>query len=311
MDARRRVRSPDALRNEPLRTPWAASVARRARGIVVHANFCARYLQEIGCRTPIFVVPHPPVKDDAALARAAERGRELRASALAKGGVTLVVAPGDMNEAKQLDALLAAVARMPGEVHVALVGRKIPGFDATELARGSGLGDRVRVEHDVTAEDFLGWIAAADVVVDLRHPHRGEVSGSLSLVLQVGRPAIVSGTGTYMEVPESAVLRVRAGKTDPVELSEKIRQLIDDDELRGRMGEAGRSHMAEQVSSEATAHAYASAIESTIEITRDPVLPAMERWARALDDVGVRERHVRAGYGVRHAEALESFKRSS
>jgi hypothetical protein len=96
-----------------------------------------------------------------------------------------------------------------------------------------------------------------------------------------------------------------------VELSEKIRQLTDDDELRARMGEVGREHMAEQRSSEATAHAYASAIESTIEVARDPVLPAMERWARALDDVGVRERHVRAGYGVRHAEALESFKRSS
>ena len=32
--------SPDVIRNEPLREPWAAHVARRARGIIVHSAFC-------------------------------------------------------------------------------------------------------------------------------------------------------------------------------------------------------------------------------------------------------------------------------
>ena len=32
--------SPDVVRNEPLREPWCAHVARRARGIIVHSAFC-------------------------------------------------------------------------------------------------------------------------------------------------------------------------------------------------------------------------------------------------------------------------------
>jgi glycosyltransferase involved in cell wall biosynthesis len=311
IQAKARLRSADAIRNEPLRTPWAAAVVRRARGIVVHAEFCARYLREAGCRTPIFVVPHPPVEEAAALERAEERGSRLRSRAQARGARVLIVAPGDMNEAKQLDAVLGAISRLPPDVHVALVGRKIPGYDAVDLAKGSGLGDRVTVEHDVTDEDFLGWIAAADVVVDLRHPHRGEVSGSLSRVLQIGRPAIVSATGTYLDVPEDTVLYVRPGKTDRAELAERIRSLTDDVDLRTRMGQAGRRHMQRLAETEATAKGYADAIEDTVAVARDPILPALERWASALDDLGVGPRHVEAGYGLQQVRALQSFKRSS
>src|SRR6266540_3134466 len=53
-------------------------------------------------------------------------------------------------------------------------------------------------------------MCAADVAVDLRYPHRGEVSGSLSRSMQVGRPTIVSATGTYLDLPEDVVVRVPA-----------------------------------------------------------------------------------------------------
>jgi len=60
----------EALANKPLRIPWIAAVARRARGIVVHADFCRRYLEDMGCRTPVFVVPHPAVESPQALRQA-------------------------------------------------------------------------------------------------------------------------------------------------------------------------------------------------------------------------------------------------
>ena len=177
LEAREGMSLPEALANRPLRIPWIAAVARRARGIVVHAEFCRRYLEDLGCRTPVFVVPHPPVESAAAIAGAAPAGAGLRATLEARGARTLVVAPGDINEAKQLDALLAAVATLPDDVHVAVVGRSVETYDVRPVAQGSGLGRRLHVETDVTDAAFLAWLAAADIVVDLRHPHRGEVSG--------------------------------------------------------------------------------------------------------------------------------------
>ena len=105
---------------------------------------------------------------------------------------------------------------LPQDVHLALVGRRIPGYDVEPLVRGSGLGARVSIHTDVSDEDFLAWMCASDVSVDLRYPHRGEVSGSLARSMQCGRPTVVSATGTYLDLPEDAVVRVPAGRLEPM-----------------------------------------------------------------------------------------------
>ena len=89
---------------------------------------------------------------------------------------TLIGVFGDQNAAKLIDVVLEAMVRLPQDVHLALVGRRIPGYDVEPMVRGSGLGARVSMHTDVSDEDFLAWMCAADVAVDLRYPHRGEVS---------------------------------------------------------------------------------------------------------------------------------------
>jgi glycosyltransferase involved in cell wall biosynthesis len=302
---------PDAVRaDEPLRLPWCAAIARRSLGIVVHSPFCRDYLEAIGCRTPVFVVPHPPPEPAQAIAAAERRGMRLRAEASARGARVLVVAPGDMNEAKQLDALVRAAASLDPGVHLAFVGRRIPTYDVTDVVRAAGLGQRLRVEQDVADDDFLGWLRAADVVVDLRFPHRGEVSGSLARAMQLGRPTIVSATGTYLDAPEESVLTVDAGPTDPVQLADRIRTLAEDESLRRRIGETARAHMERLRSTEAAAHGYAEAITATLTVREDVAADVLDRWARALIEIGVTQEHLDAGYGLAYARALESFKRS-
>ncbi|HEV8087399.1 MAG TPA: glycosyltransferase [Actinomycetota bacterium] len=308
LEARERMSLPEALANKPLRIPWIAAVARRARGIVVHADFCRRYLEDMGCRTPVFVIPHPPVESAQALAAAGPAGRRLRESTDAG---TLVVAPGDINEAKQLGALLAAVKTLPDDVHVAIVGRTVETYDFEPIARAAALGDRLHLERDVTDDAFLAWLAAADIVVDLRNPHRGEVSGSLARAMQVGRPAIVSATGTYLDSPDGTVLTVAPGETDPEELAARIGELAADPERGERMGATARAYMADLAAREATAYGYADAIDATMRVVDDPVGPNMRRWADALADLGVTEPELAEGYGLAFARALESFTHPS
>ncbi len=301
------LHSEDVLRNEPLREPWAGHVLRRSRGVIVHSDFGRRYVEELGSRTPVFVVPHPVVESDADMERARRHAPALRAPLEARGARTVIVAPGDLNEAKQLGALLAAARLLPEDVHVVMVGRRIEGYDADREVAASGLGGRVTLAPDVSDDDFRAWLCAADIAVDLRFPHRGEVSGSLARAMQAGLPAVVSATGTYLDVPDELVLRVAPGPTDPGELAAQLRLLIDDRGLRVRMGAAARAHVEEVRASEATAHGYERAIVETLRLVRDPVRKAEARWSGALADIGVGEAEVRAGYGVGYARALESF----
>ena len=120
--SRRRARPRRSARGSPTPT-WRctsrsdpcgrAAVARASRGIVVHSAFCKRYLESAGVRTPIFTVPHPVVEDEVSMRRAEPRARELRATLEAAGARTVVVAPGDVNEAKCLPALVEAIATLP------------------------------------------------------------------------------------------------------------------------------------------------------------------------------------------------------
>jgi glycosyltransferase involved in cell wall biosynthesis len=295
----------------PLRVPWSAAIARHARGVLVHAPFARRYLEAYGCRTPIHVVPHPPVEMPVAIRAAEARAASLRAPAEARGARSLVVAGGDMNEAKQLGAVADAVARLDPHVHLAVVGRRVRTHDAEGELRGRGLGDRLRIHADVSDEAFLGWLAAADVVVDLRYPHRGEVSGTLARSMQVGRATIVSGTGTYLDEPDGTVAPISAGPADPEELAACLRRLLDDERARSTIAAAARDHMDRLRTTEATARGYAEAIETTAELVHDPVAAPMQRWARSLVEIGVTTEDLARGWGSSYARALESFKRSS
>jgi glycosyltransferase involved in cell wall biosynthesis len=299
---------PEAERNEPLRIPTIAHAARHARGIVVHSAFVERYLRAFGCRTPVYVAPHPVVEREQDVRRAEKRSAVLRGPLESMGMRTLVGMFGDHNAAKLIDIVLASVARLPEDVHVVLVGRRIPGYDVVPVVRASGLGGRVSVHTDVSDEDFLAWMCAADISVDLRFPHRGEVSGSLARSMQCGRPAVVSATGTYLDIPEDLVVHVPPGRLDPAELAVTLERLAADEGLRRRIGEAAAAHMAERARSEATARIYAEAIDATLELLRDPARRALARWGGSLVDLGLTQEGLREGYGVSYARALYEFR---
>jgi glycosyltransferase involved in cell wall biosynthesis len=302
-----RLTLPEATGNEPLRWPWCAHLARSARGIVVHSEFCRRYLEDFGCRTPVFVVPHPVVERDADVRKAARLRPTLRDKLGVSDRDVLVVAPGDLNPAKQLDAVAAAVSRCEPNVHLALVGRRIPTWDPEPVIRGSGLGSRVHLAADVSDAEFLGWLHAADVVVDLRFPHRGEVSGTLIRALQVGRACVVSGVGTYLDLPADTVVRVAPGKPDPAELAAAFAGLAGDPDRRARLGDRARAYLDATSGGDATGRGYERAIESTLALVLDPRRLALARWARALGEIGVSAEGLDEEFGLSYVRGLEDL----
>jgi len=297
----------EARENEPLRWPWCAHIARVARGIVVHSEFSRRYLEDFGCRTPIFVVPHPVVEKDADVRAAAATGARLRTTLGVSGDDVLVVAPGDLNPAKQLGAVVDAVARCQANVYLALVGRRIPTWDPDTMIAVSGLGRRVHLVTDVTDEEFLGWLHAADVVVDLRFPHRGEVSGTLIRAMQVGRPCVVSGVGTYLDISDDVVVHVSPGRPDPAELATVFDGLAADRDRRARLGERARAHLHATTGGDRTARGYERAIESTLGLVLDPRRLALARWARALSEIGVTSDMLDEDFGLSYVRGLDDL----
>ena len=69
--------------------------------------------------------------------------------------------------------------RVQPNARMILVGEPHPDFPLQSLIDGLGLHPSVRVLGFTPIEDFVGYIAACDIILNLRYPTVGESSGTL------------------------------------------------------------------------------------------------------------------------------------
>ena len=69
----------------------------------------------------------------------------------------------------------------------------------------------VRILGFTPIEDFVGYIAACDIILNLRYPTVGESSGTLLRALGLGKAVIVSNVGSFAEYPDDVCLKVPVG----------------------------------------------------------------------------------------------------
>src|SRR6185437_8905045 len=168
---------------------------------------------------PVLHLPHhlslpldpPPTRDDT------RRALGLPAGAL------LVTAPGLATSSKRLDLAVRVVARLRA-VHPTLrlivAGAAEPSLPVSEWVRAAGLEDAFVLTGRLGLEDFERHLCAADVVLSLRFPTHGEISGALVRTLGVGRPALVTAsTPAAEEFPEGVVAPIDPGPREEEELA--------------------------------------------------------------------------------------------
>lgn len=230
---------------------------------------------------PVLALPHHlslPL-DTAPSREAARRALGLPQDAL------LVTAPGLATAAKQLDTAIAAVARLRARLprlRLVVAGAVDPQLPVEAWAREAGLGDGLLVTGRLSLEDFERHLAAADVVLALRFPSHGEMSGALVRALGVGRAVIVTaGTPAADEFPEGVVAPVDPGRSAAQSLEATLGRLLDDPGLRESLGRLARAHVTAHHAPPAAAAALAGFLED-VAGRREELARSVER-AQAAD----------------------------
>ncbi len=159
----------------------------------------------------------------------------------------LVTAPGLATATKGLDRLVRAVARVrsrrPG-IHLVVAGAQEDPVDVPAWARAAGAEECVTVTGRLSLDDFVRHLVAADVVVSLRFPSHGEISGALVRALGVGRPCLVTaGTPAAEEFPEGVVIPVDPGALEEEEIVAFLSSLAEDPQLREAVATRARQHV--------------------------------------------------------------------
>lgn len=162
----------------------------------------------------------------------------------------LVTAPGLATATKGLDVAVRALARLGQRypsLRLVVAGDLDPALRLPELARAAGVWDRLILTGRLALPDFERHLCAADVVLGLRFPTHGEISGAVVRALGVGRPVLVTaGTPASDEFPEGIVVPVDPGPSQEDELVALLDRLLSDAGLRERISALARAHVRER-----------------------------------------------------------------
>ena len=153
-------------------------------------------------------------------------------------GARVVLAMGRLHRAKGFDVLIAAMTRLPADVHAVIAGEGPEREALAGLAARAGVGGRVH---------FLGWrddtaalLAACDLLVC---PSRHEPLGNVVLeAFSAGRPVVAaSAEGPVWLLGDGArgiLVPVESG----VALAGAVGAMLDGPEMAARMAAAGRAY---------------------------------------------------------------------
>jgi glycosyltransferase involved in cell wall biosynthesis len=162
-------------------------------------------------------------------------------------GALIVTAPGLATASKRLDVAVRALARLRSRfpaLRLVVAGAVDPRLPLVEWARTASFEDALLLTGRLTLPDFERHLCAADVVLGLRFPSHGEISGALLRALGVGRPVLVTGgTPASEEFPEGVVVPVDPGRAEEEQLVALLARLLEDAGLREAISRAAREHV--------------------------------------------------------------------
>jgi glycosyltransferase involved in cell wall biosynthesis/SAM-dependent methyltransferase len=253
--------------------PMTRRLLERSRGVIVHSKFMQHEVRQNGFTGPTAVIPHG--------AWVPEADRNAFRHRLGIGEFTpLAGIFGFLKPYKRIAESLRAfkrLVRVLPNARLILVGEPHPEFPVDAMIRSMGLSAHVRVLGFTPIEDFTGYLAACDAVLNLRYPTVGESSGSMLRALGLGKPVLVSEIGSFAEFPEDVCVKVPVGAGEEDLIFEYLNLLLSRPEVAREIGARARRYVAEQCNWRAVAGWYTEFLEAVRdgrEWSRETAAPA-------------------------------------
>ena len=238
--------------------PLTRRILEASRGVVVHSRFMEEQIRAGGFRGPAAVIPH------GAWIPAADRNGFRDKLGLPEEA-PLVGIFGFLKPYKRIAESLRAfrrLLRVAPAARMILVGEPHPDAGVEAMIRSLGLAPYVRVLGFTPVDDFVGYLSACDIVLNLRYPTVGESSGTMLRALGLGKAVLVSEIGSFAEFPEDVCLKVPVGAGEEDVIFEYLNLLIARPELLREIGSRAKEYVARECSWPAVAGQYVRFLES-------------------------------------------------
>lgn len=238
--------------------PLSERAIRAARGVIVHSESAAQFVRQCSPQTPVAHIPM-------GIAPMPRVSREEARVRLGLPPESFVIATfGEVHPHKRVTVALDAFAEFhkscPDSLFV-LVGSQSANYDVGTVIQDLRIQDWVRQVGFVPMDDYVNYIAASDVCLNLRYPSAGETSAALLRLLGAGKAVLVTRTAAYAELPDSVCIKLDPDAHEKQMLVEYLRLLATRPAVRQALGANAARYVAQHHTLEGAAAGYGRFLE--------------------------------------------------
>jgi glycosyltransferase involved in cell wall biosynthesis/SAM-dependent methyltransferase len=247
--------------------PMLRRLLSRSKAAIVHSGCVETELRGAGFAGPIARIPHG--------AWIPEAGRfEYRDRLGLTETTPLIGIFGFLKPYKRIAESLRAfrrLLRVLPDAKMILVGEPHPDFPLQSIIQSLDLSANVRLLGFRPLVEFVGYIAACDIVLNLRYPTVGENSGTLMRALGLGKAVIVSEVGSFSELPGDICLKAPVDASEEDQLFEYLNLLVSRRDLRQLLEARARQWVETECTWPKVAQRYAEFLER---VAQNGAMPA-------------------------------------
>lgn len=223
--------------------PFYQRVVTPSRGTIVHSSYLKTKILQYDPSQHVEVINMGITRPD--LAR--YDLDQLRAKHQLAPDAFVIASFGFIIQDKRIRELLRTFARFAQDVPEArcvLVGKESPAFDVRRLLRELALEEQVIITGYTPYQDFLEYMALADVCVNLRYPTVRATSANILKIMAFAKPVIVSNLCELLDLPETVCVKVPVNDAEEPGLLNAFQRLYADPAARRELGQRARQYVA-------------------------------------------------------------------
>jgi glycosyltransferase involved in cell wall biosynthesis/SAM-dependent methyltransferase len=217
--------------------PMLRRLLGAAKQVITHSHAVESDVRAGGFGGPIAVIPHG--------AWLPESNRMKMRHKLGLDETTpLIGIFGFLKPYKRIAEALRAFRRLvklQPDAKMILCGEAHPEFKIPPIVHALGIEGNVRMLGFVSQEEFMEYMDACDIVLNLRYPTVGESSGSLMRALGLGKAVLVSNIGSFAELPDDVCMKVAVDASEEDAIFEYLNVLVSRPSVRLELGRRARS----------------------------------------------------------------------